>query len=306
MYGAPLLHDWRISLSYLARKLAVRVFPAGVKRFLLESIDVGYGGLARGRGLARIAGMPPSFLIIGAQRCGTTYLYDLLTEHPQIAKATHKEIHFFDRHFQRGMQWYLGNFPPKRPALASDGCITGEATPTYLAYRSVPARVRQLLPDIKLVALVRNPVDRAVSHYHHFRRLGYESRSFDEAISWEYDYLSNGNAPLLLDSPERRGDPLYLSHGCYARQLSFWLCDFEPEQILVLPAEQFFSTPKPTIDILTEFLSLPAMSPDIHRSPKQFAYPAIESRIRVRLEELFEPHNRELEALLRRPFHWDG
>lgn len=300
------LPDRRPTSGYRARKLAVRLLPAGVKRALLQAIELTYVVRAYGKTAAGNPGRLPDFVIFGAQRSGTTNLYDLLVRHPSVNAASHKEVHFFDLHYGRGERWYRGNFPSPLRDPSGQALVCGEATPTYIAYESAPAQVRELMPDVKLIALLREPVARAVSHYHHFRRLGNEQRSFEEAIAWEYGYLSSGNPPLLLDSPERGADPLYLSLSAYAPQLERWLSTFPREQIFIAPAEELFESREALLASLGRFLELRSPFPALDVPPKQFPYPDVAEETRRRLTDLFAPYNRELEALLERRFPWPG
>lgn len=300
------LADRQPTSRYRARKLAVRLLPASVKRALLQAIELTYVARAYGKTGAGRAGRLPDFVIFGAQRSGTTNLYDLLVRHPSVSPASHKEVHFFDLHYGRGERWYRGNFPSALRDSNGEALICGEATPTYIAYESAPRRVRELMPEVKLVALLREPVARAVSHYHHFRRLGNEDRSFEEAIAWEYDYLSSGNRPLLLDSPERGSDPLYLSLSAYAPQLERWLANFPREQIFIGAAEELFENRDAVLERLGRFLELKSPFPPLTVPPKQFPYPEVAEETRQSLAELFAPYNRELEALLERSLPWPG
>jgi hypothetical protein len=292
-------------LAHRLKALAARRLPPAAKRQLLSALDLGYTAFGYTRALAGSPGSLPDFLIIGAQRCGTTYLYDLLTDHPSVRSASHKEIHFFDRHFARGLQWYQGHFPVNGSG-SSQFELCGEATPTYIAYRSVRDRVHELLPDVRLIVLVRNPVDRALSHYHHFVRLGYESRPFEDAIASEYDYLTAGHQPLLADSPHRTGDPLYLSHGIYVDQLRLWLERFRANQLLVLRSEHFFENPTQALDDLAGFLEIPNEFTVGRHTPKQFGYVAANVVTRERLAKLFAPFNHDLESLLDVRLRWDA
>ncbi len=103
----------------------------------------------------------PDFIILGAQRAGTSSLYYYLSQHPQILPAVRKELHFFDDHYRRGLGWYRSQFPTR----GARGTITGEATPYYLSHPHAPARIQRLLPQARLIVLLRNPVERAISHY---------------------------------------------------------------------------------------------------------------------------------------------
>jgi hypothetical protein len=289
---------------YRARKLAIRFLPARLKRPLLQAIELSYAARAYGKTFAGRTGRLPDFLIVGAQRSGTTYLYDLLVRHPSVSAASHKEIHFFDLHYRRGETWYRGNFPDARRNSGGGASVCGEATPTYIAYESAPRRVRGLIPDVKLIVLLREPVARSVSHYHHFCRLGNEGRSFEDAIAWEYDFLSSGNRPLLLDSPRRGSDPLYLSLSAYAPQLEYWLSTFPREQLFIAPAEELFESREAVLTGLGRFLELRSPFPAQTIAAKQFPYPEVEEETRRRLADLFAPYNRELESLLERPIAW--
>src|SRR5215208_8528317 len=117
----------------------------------------------------------PDFLILGAQKAGTTALYAYLRWHPQITGPSFKEVSFFDRHYARGERWYRAHLPMRRSS------IVGEASPSYLFHPLAPERVAQMLPNARLVALLRNPVDRAFSHYQHEVALGREPLSFEAA-----------------------------------------------------------------------------------------------------------------------------
>src|SRR5262245_18320944 len=102
----------------------------------------------------------PHFIIIGAQRCGTTSLYNYLIRQLGVIPAAMKEVHFFDLNYQKGNEWYFSQFPE----LGRDQ-ITGEASPYYIFHPRVPQRIKNLLPSIKLIVLLRNPTNRAFSHY---------------------------------------------------------------------------------------------------------------------------------------------
>ena len=119
----------------------------------------------------------PDFLLLGAQKAGSTSLYVHLMQHPQIIGVARKELHFFDYKSALGSWWYRTNFPTKaemaqRSAALGKPVLTGEASPYYLFHPHAARRIARLLPDVKLIALLRNPVDRAFSHYHHEVRGG--------------------------------------------------------------------------------------------------------------------------------------
>jgi Sulfotransferase domain len=175
----------------------------------------------------------PDFLIIGGQRCGTTSHYYYLRAHPQVLAALVKEVHFLSLHWTRGEGWYRAQFPlragkaGRRPAAP----LTFEATPYYLAHPLAPSRAAPLLPEVKLLVLLRDPVSRAWSHYRHMVRLGLEPLSFEEAIAQEPARLA-GEVERIRSDPHydavRHRRYSYLARGAYAEQLQQWLGHFPP------------------------------------------------------------------------------
>jgi hypothetical protein len=170
-------------------------------------------------GEPQVGGLP-DFVIIGAHKCGTTSLYHSLTRHPHVEGAATKELEFFNRHFDKGIEWYRRCFP--RPRW-KDGrrSITGEATPYYLFHPHAAKRMAEVVPRARMIVLLRNPVDRAYSHYHHRTRLGRETRSFEEAIEAETTRLLRKVGKTAQHENRARGDnerSKYLSKGA-----SMWI-----------------------------------------------------------------------------------
>src|SRR5438067_227401 len=141
------------------------------------------------RGMTHSWRLLPDFLIIGTQRGGTTSLYHYLKTHPCVESATTSDTHFFDKKFSKGLGWYRGHFPTWMEKyyaqMRGQRFVTGEASSSYLFHPHVPKRVVQVLPHVKLIVLLRNPVDRAYSQYYHAIELGHETLSFEEAIASE-------------------------------------------------------------------------------------------------------------------------
>ena len=245
----------------------------------------------------------PDFLIIGAQKAGTTALYAYLREHPGITGPSWKEVSYFDRHYARGEAWYRGNFPN---TLRARGLV-GEASPSYMFHPLGPERVAALVPDVKLIALVRDPVDRAFSHYQHEVALGREELSFEDALAAEDERLRGEEARMLAD-------PTYFSHawwnytyaarGRYAEQLERWLAVFPPEQLLIVPSEEMLAEPEQTHARVLEFLG--AAPQPLESYPRVFErqYEPMRPETRTRLAEEFAEPNRRLYALLGRELDW--
>lgn len=122
--------------------------------------------------------MLPDFVIVGTMKGGSSALTRGVGNHPDVFIADGKELHFFDEHFDRGLDWYEACF-----AAATDGQVIGEATPRYMNDPVVVDRMLATLPKSKFIAILRDPVDRAYSHYWHNRRRGRETRGFEEAIA---------------------------------------------------------------------------------------------------------------------------
>ncbi len=266
------------------------------------------GGEGQVEGEEPGAGALPDFLIIGARKAGTTFLYNLLTRHPHVQRAARKELHYFSNLIeQEGIEWYRRCFP--EPGW-KDGrrIITGEATP-YLAHRYAPERAAKMVPQARLIALLRDPVGRAYSDYQHEVRAGRESRTFKEAIEAEKARLL-GEGGRTSEREGRAGghNSRYLSRGIYVDQLLRWWRYFDKEQTLVLKSEDFFKSPHGTLKSVFGFLELPDWEPgvlDLHNKRNRGGYRrGMDPATRKRLEEFFEPHNRRLYEHLGVDFGW--
>ncbi len=250
-------------------------------------------------------GVLPDFVIIGAAKGGTHSLYHLLSQHPNVERAVSKELRYFSKHFDKGVEWYRSRFPSPR---WKDGrrSITGEATPMYLFDPPVPERMAEVVPRARLIALLRNPVDRAYSHYQHRVRDTRETRSFEEALEAE-----KGRLPGKQDgaSEPRAGadrPPFeYLKRGVYVDQLVRWSTFFDDEQMLVLKSEDFFEGELETLKLVLDFLDLPDWEPEASEVRNKGHYERkMDPGTRQRLEDYFEPHNRRLYEYLGVDFGW--
>lgn len=252
----------------------------------------------------------PDFLVIGAQRCGTTSFYEALAQHPSVRPSAVKEVHFFDVRAAQGPAWYRAQFPIA--GLRPDGkrtWLTGEATPYYLFHPKVPRRALALLPEVRAIALLRDPVDRAWSHYRREVRLGNETLGFEEAIGCEEERLAE-EARAFPDADRRYAAPhhrfhSYLARGRYAEQLERWLSEIPSERLLVLRSEDLYADPDGVLGEATAFLGLAAFAratlSHLQAGPER---EALEPGLRARLEAYFAPHNARLYRLLGRDLGW--
>jgi len=211
----------------------------------------------------------PDFIIIGAQRGGTTSLYNYLVEHPGIGTASIKEIHFFDtHHFKQGRAWYRAHFPSsvqkyfvKR--VRKFDFLTGEASPYYLFHPHAPARVAAMLPKVKLIVMLRNPADRAYSHFYHEVAGKHEKlSSFEEAIDCEEKRLAGELEKMQRDAHYQSFNHRhfsYLARGIYIDQLTVWMNSFPKEQLLLLRSEDFYADPGAILKRTLAFLNLPTV-----------------------------------------------
>jgi Sulfotransferase domain len=197
----------------------------------MELVDSG-GADQRARG-----GALPNVVIIGAQKCGTTALHSYMARHPSISMSSPKELNFFidDRRegsWHRGLDWYRSHFD-------SDAEIRGESSPNYTAdplMPGVPERMARVIPDAKLILLVRDPIERVRAGYVHHYANRVEKRGFAEAV-------------LAPDSP-------YVWRSRYHHQLDRWLEHYPLERILVIAQEELRKSRRPTLKLVWRFLGV--------------------------------------------------
>lgn len=245
----------------------------------------------------------PDYLIIGTQRGGTTSLYHYLTSHPQVLPPAGKELHFFDIQYDKGLAWYRSQFPLE----SKPGSITGEASPYYLFHPLVPERVRKTVPDARLIALLRNPVDRAYSHYQMAVRLKAETLSFEEALEREDERLEGEIERIRNGHYYSYNHQFYSyrSRGLYAEQLEEWRRHFPNEQLLILRSEDFYGDPSTALAHVTDFLGLSRLDAFDATPLNDGVYSPMGEATRKRLADYFEPHNRRLEDFLGMSMGWE-
>jgi hypothetical protein len=256
----------------------------------------------------------PDFIIIGAAKAGTTSLYGWLSGHPYVSPATTKEVHYFDYNFDRGEDWYRTHFPLERDRDAFERehgrpFLTGEASPSYVSHYWAPQRIAAMLPDVKLIMLLRNPVDRAYSQFRMSQREGEEKLdSFEEALAIEDERLDGERARSLAD-PRYNSWPIgcwsYQMRSRYAEQLERWLSLFPRERFLFVDSEELSAQPERALQRVYDFLGLPADDsrdlPFLHTGE----YDPLPPEVRERVADYFRPHNERLYELLGVDFGWN-
>ncbi|NUS73377.1 MAG: sulfotransferase [Corynebacteriales bacterium] len=259
----------------------------------------------------------PDFLIIGAKRGGTTSLWNWLVRHPHVepmfpAAQQIKSPHYFDIHYDQGLNWYRSHFPTQEALLALEKRmgirpLCGEASPYYLFHPLAAERAHAVVPEAKIIVSLRNPVDRAYSNYHERLGSGVEVLpTFEDAIAAEHSRLAGTDALVRTGaySPEHDSHS-YLARGHYADQLTPWLTHYDRANILILRLEDFKTDEAGEYRRVQEFLGLPIEPAPPTPRHNRLPVPPMNPETRSRLLELYADSNAKLEQLLGRPFNWN-
>ncbi len=250
----------------------------------------------------------PNFIVIGSMKAGTTSLYNYISQHPQFLPCIRKEIDFFSIRYSKGIDWYLAHFPKVSKEL---NFLTGEASTSYLDYPEVSQRLFNHFPHVKLIALLRNPVERAFSHYHHNKKYhpGKEQRSFEEAIEEEMKFLEQLENPVL-QAYSNTDDPFghlrygYLLRGLYVYFIEQWINIFSKEKVLILKSEDFYDNPEAVMKQVFEFLKVSDHQLTNYPQYNSGSYSPISDKVRQKLSDFFHVHNKNLENYLNIELRW--
>lgn len=229
----------------------------------------------------------PDFLIIGTPKGGTTSLYLYLIKHPQVIPCLKKEIHFWPWRYYRGLDWYLSHFP----SIPQGEYIVGEATTDYFDRHDVAQEVYDSFPKVKAIALLRNPIDRAISQYYHWVRLGWENRTLEEAINADIQLIKqNPEIPITKKISWKN----YLPRGIYIELIREWLKVFPSEQLLFIKSEDFYADPQNKLNLVLDYLGLPPYEISDYKKYNGGSYPKLNPEMYKELQDLFEPYNQQL------------
>jgi len=272
------------------------------------------------RAAARISGrltasarMRPSFLIVGAQRCGTTSMYKTLSQHPMVLPAVlHKGAHYFDTGYGHGPAWYGGHFPLRvtaRRAAPAQGRlpITGESSPYYMFHPLAGPRIAADLPDVKLLVLLRDPVERAYSAHAHETARGFETEPFERALELEPARLAGEEAKLIADPAYQsysHQHHAYLTRGRYADQLRRLEKQFGRDRLHVVDSQRFFTDPEPVFAEVVEFLGIGPASGIVFSRHNARPRSAMPDSVRRRLSDQLADSDADLETWLGAPPSW--
>ena len=245
----------------------------------------------------------PTFVIVGAQKCGTSTLSATLRLHPQVFMSRPKELHFFDRRYDQGLEWYSEQFKPRRRHLAA-----GEASPSYLYDDDAPERIAESLSDTKLIVMLRDPAKRAYSHYWHTQRLGAETVDFETALATESERIDS-------DKPSDRSRYSYVDRGHYLPQVQNLASLVGRDRLHVVLLDDLADDRVASLRRVFDFLGIDTARADtieekwtnkyrVQKTPgdkaEPVAYPPMKPETRAQLVKHFRPHNDRLAAWLGR------
>lgn len=252
----------------------------------------------------------PNTLIVGAQKSGTSSLFGYLAQHPEVLVSSVKEVHYFDGglrpdtdNFIKGEIWYRSFFPLKSAKNSTKRII--EASPLYLFNPLVARRIKETIPLCRIVVLLRNPVERAISHYFHEVKAGRETRPMLQAFTEEESLL----APIWANRDFRNElfiTKSYLSRGLYADQIERYLKEFPVERICIIKSDDLFVDPDYALRPVLEFLGLDSN----YRIPNKTARNVgmqkgnIDKTVTDYLYSYYEFHNQRLIELLDMELNW--
>lgn len=256
----------------------------------------------------------PNFFIIGVQKGGTTSLFHYLSAHPQVASILRKEPFYYLWNFDKGLDWYRSNFPFKseieaKSRRALKPCLVYEASTHYIFYPQAAQRILKDCPDAKFILVLRDPVERAFSHWRHRQRRGEESRGFEECISHE---LASGGAQAIMEERLKNEgidwdwcERQYLSHGLYLEQIQGWLDVVNRDRLLILVSEDFFEDPEAGVRQAETFLGIEHNAPEGGFPVYNKGRPGqMNEDTREQLVEFYKESNSRLEAFLGRSLPW--
>ena len=257
----------------------------------------------------------PNFLIIGYYKSATTSLYDYLVQHENIGKSSRKEIQYFSFSYWRGKNWYRSYFPTiftKQRIERKTGSkfLTGEASPQYIFHPYSLDRINEVLPNVKLILLLRNPIDRAYSHYIHEKNRGNETLdSFEEAIALDDERYDTMYSKFKNNTIKEFNSKLYLSPyirmGQYISEIKILFKIFSKNQILILETNDLDKFPEKTVNKVLIFLDIPSTNKIDYFKKNIGKYPKMNFKTREKLIEYYKPYNLELENFLNIKFNWD-
>lgn len=259
----------------------------------------------------------PDFLVVGTKRGGSTSMWNWLTEHPAVLPMFPsvrglKSTHYFFDGGSAGLRYYRSHFhsTPYRKVMekrCGHPIVCGEASPLYMFDPRVAPQVVEVVPQVKVIMLLRDPVTRAVSHWQERVKEGVETLSFSDALDAEEE-RTRGERDRMMQDPGYYSEAFdfftYRERGVYAPQVEQWRRTFPTEQVLILPSEEFSGRPQQTMDRVSDFLGVPRHPVRIRHRHNVSPSAEVDDRVLDQLRAYYRPHNRELYRLLGEDLGW--
>ncbi|MCI5194037.1 MAG: sulfotransferase [Candidatus Electrothrix sp. AU1_5] len=249
----------------------------------------------------------PNFLVLGTQKAGTTSLFHYICQHPEVFVNKSKEIHFFDRYSQFKTAWYRSHFPLLGNFLPNHRI--GEATPYYLCHPHAPRCIFELLPTVKLIVILRDPVERAISHYFHEVKKGREELPLFEALQKEDERCAAEWQKMVADmsyTSREHQSFSYKQRGVYIEQLRRYWKFFSEQQMLILESSRLFTNPHVVLQQVFQFLDINqnVTVKDVTVQNANSKKKAVAPEVYTYLKDFFSPYNALLSDALGRDFGW--
>lgn len=278
----------------------LRKLPKGVRHQVAAAVRTVSTPFARVTSPLR---MLPNYLIVGAQRAGTTSMYNYLAQHPDVGRVRlGKGVHYFDTNATASRHWYQSHFPidPKKVPFKSRPTHVGEGAPYYMFHPKTLERIDAMLPDVKLIAILRDPTERAHSQWVHETARGYENLPFGGALYVEKERLSGEQARLCRDPAaysHSHQHHSYVARGMYATQVQRLWEHFGQSRVHIIPARRMFEDPSTVFMETLDFLGLPRWEAryEVHNAR---SYPKLDPHLQDWLDQQFAESNEALVQLL--------
>jgi hypothetical protein len=258
----------------------------------------------------------PDFLVIGTKRGGTTSLWRYLIQHPLVPRLfpawNTKTSHYFEDNWTRGEAWYRSHFPTARGRTALERkhggpSKVGEAAPLYMFHPLAASRVASIMPRVRMIVLLRDPVERAYSHWKERRTEDTEPLGFADALAAEPDRTA-GERERLIAEPGRVSPAYdwysYRARGRYLEHLQPWLSRFDRSQFLFLPSETFYRSPAESYARILSFIGLPHFELPSYDVFNDRPSGGMDKSVRAELTAYYQPHNAALSDRLGQTFNW--
>lgn len=251
-------------------------------------------------------------VVVGGQKCGTTSLYHYISHHPQVISAKTKEVHYFDLNFEKGDRWYNEQFPSplekiKRSIKIKKKVITGEASPYYMVLPFAIERMHSYNSHIKIIVLLRDPIERALSHFYHEKKLDMEKLSIEDAIK-EEGVRTEGELKKMEHDTSYKSinyqHYTYLKRGEYAEQIKNLLTFFDKKNILLIQSEEFYRDTEKVMSKVYNFLNIDEVHCKYEVKNKSKYNKIISDKTREILRVFYKNRNKKLFELIGTKFDW--